>query len=161
MKTKQLFDRILQAALSKPASVIIANDVVHFRDPNDISYKIGIQSTNSKYLKGFCYLFWSKRMGAAFYLKHDSEQIQEIYLQHPNVLPSEIATKHWSKVLLDEQTELEFLLGLLDTAYDLILQSMPKGEQAKIKALSTPNNLWAFHQLGLRLTKQDKNWHLD
>ena len=161
MKTKQLFDRILEAALSKPASVIIANDVIHFRDPDDIAYKIGIQSTNSKYLKGFCYLFWNKRMGAAFYFKHDSEQIQEIYVHHKNVLPSEIATQHWSKVLLDEQTELDFLLGLLDTAYALILKSMPKGEQAKINTLSTPNNIWAFHQLALRLSKQDKYWYLD
>lgn len=161
MKTKQIFDRILEAALSKPASVIIANDVVHFRDPDDIAYKIGIQSTNSKYLKGFCYMFWNKRMGAAFYFKHDSEQIQEIYRQYQNVLPSEIATQHWSKVLLEEQTELDFLLGLLDTAYALILKSMPKGEQAKIISLSTPNNIWAFHQLALRLATQDNHWHLD
>ena len=82
-------------------------------------------------------------------------------MHHKNVLPSEIATQHWSKVLLDEQTELDFLLGLLDTAYALILKSMPKGEQAKINTLSTPNNIWAFHQLALRLSKQDKYWYLD
>jgi predicted DNA-binding protein (MmcQ/YjbR family) len=161
MTQKEIFDQLLAFALSKTASVIVANDVVHFRDPDNVAFKIGIQRSDVKAAPAFCYLFWNTKSGAALYFKHDPEKIQAIYQQRPHVLPSEIATQYWSKVFLDQETDLAFLLGLIDTAYALVLPKLPKGEQQKIAAISIPNPSWAFHLLALELMEQDKNWHLD
>jgi hypothetical protein len=91
-------------ALSFPGAIIFRDDPYSFRVASNVGYEIGIQQArlHKRFANVFCY-----QNHVMLYFKHDPATISGLYARHSEYLsPSEIAGKHWSKVLILPQTAL-------------------------------------------------------
>ena len=144
---------IAEEALRLPGAVLVRTDANLYRSPRDVAYEIGIEQPSEN--KRFANVF---RHGAdvALYFRHDPAEAERLYSAHPKVIkPSEIASKHWSKLLYVKDAP-ELASALLRHSYELILKSCPKkGQRLVAEIAGEENRFLVFHEAALRLLKRD------
>src|SRR5687768_12167815 len=88
---------IAEEALRLPGAVLVRTDPNLYRTPRDVAYEVGIEQPSGS--KRFANVF---RYGAdvALYSRHDPAQVERLYFDRTTrIQPSEVARKHWSKML--------------------------------------------------------------
>ncbi|MEL7355792.1 MAG: hypothetical protein AAFN40_04430 [Cyanobacteria bacterium J06560_6] len=143
---------IINHAYELPAAILIRNDLRYFSDPNNVTYEIGIQQPRQH--KRFANFF---RYGnnLVMYFKHDVARIEQLYAQFPDtILPSEIATKYWSKITVnDEPTVAE---RLLVDSHHLVCAAITKKGRAMVEDCGTTVNRFAtFHKAAVQLSQHE------
>ena len=143
-------DTIVEKAFELPAAILIRDDLGHFADPADVAYEVGIQQPRQH--RRFANFF---RHGDSFmmYFKHDAGEVAELYKKHPQiVLPSEIATKYWSKMLVNKEPKLAE--RLLETSYRLLCEAGTKQGRKMIEQCGPePNRFLIFHRAAVDLSR--------
>ena len=67
-------------------------------------------------------------------LKCDPLLAEELRAEYESVQPGyHLNKKHWNTIIVTGQLEQEYLLSLVDLSYRLVVESLPKAEQAKFK----------------------------
>lgn len=143
-------DKIIEQATEFPAAIFIKDDLRRFQEPECIGYEIGVQQPRQH--RRFANFF---RHGDALmmYFKHDKSVVAELYARFPGViLPSEIAGKYWSKLLVEKEPAIA--IQLLENSYRLICESATKQGRLKIENLSQePNRFSTFHSAAMELSQ--------
>lgn len=67
-------------------------------------------------------------------LKCQPEKAQELRERYPAVQPGyHMNKKHWNTVVIDGSLPDDFIYGLIDHSYDLVVDKLPKTQQKKIR----------------------------
>ncbi len=67
-------------------------------------------------------------------LKCDPERAVQLRQEHACILPGyHMSKKHWNTVIVDGSLSVDFLQELIDHSYALVVQSLPKKEQARFQ----------------------------
>lgn len=123
MNHKQLEDYIL----SKPGSWL------DYPFGEDVAvYKVGSKETSKMFA-----LITNGSDPARVSLKCVPELAEELRERYETVMPGyHLNKKHWNTILATGQLEEDQLLSLVDLSYNLVIQSLSKEEQAKLRAWS-------------------------
>lgn len=121
MNHKQLEDYIL----SKPGSWL------DYPFGEDVAvYKVGSKETGKMFA-----LITNGSDPARVSLKCVPELAEELRERYETVMPGyHLNKKHWNTILATGQLEEDQLLSLVDLSYNLVIQSLSKEEQAKLRA---------------------------
>jgi predicted DNA-binding protein (MmcQ/YjbR family) len=115
-----------------------------------VAYEVGIQQPRQH--RRFANFF---RHGnrLTMYFKHDATEVSDLYKRFPQVvLPSEIATKYWSKVLVKKKPKLA--AQLLETSYRLLCEAATKqGRKMIEQSAGKTNRFLTFHQAAVELSQ--------
>jgi predicted DNA-binding protein (MmcQ/YjbR family) len=116
----------LQTSLNLPGAVIINFNKAMPDIENDVDfYEIGVQQAVGKTPKRFANICSRDNEVVMIYFKHDPEIILDLYQQY-SILPSEIASAHWSKIDFPNELSIESINAFIDKSYQLICVSLPK-----------------------------------
>ncbi len=131
----------LQTCLNLPGAVIINFKKAMPDIENDVDfYEIGVQQAVGKTPKRFANICTRDNEVVMIYFKHDPETIADLYLQNSNIMPSEIASAHWSKIDFPNEFSTETINALINKSYQLICASLPKKRQAELVQIATKAN---------------------
>ncbi len=73
---------------------------------------------------------------AAINLKCDPQRAEELRAEHEDIVPGYHMSKiHWNTVRVNRTLPDRFIRELIDHSYELVLQSLPKKQQAEISML--------------------------
>jgi predicted DNA-binding protein (MmcQ/YjbR family) len=135
---------VVERALRFPGAIFIRTPASGFGDPTDVSYEIGLQQPRKHVRFANVFVYGDE---AWMYVKHDPTSIAEISRAHP-VLPSEIASKTWSKTMLGPGSAATWIFDLLETSHALVAASLTKaGREALAELDRHPNMFSNFHRM--------------
>lgn len=137
------FKTILQTSLQFPGAVIIGYNKAMPGIEGDVDFhEIGVQQAVGKPPKRFLNICVQNNAVVMLYFKHDPEIIADVYKQHSCILPSEVATAHWSKIDYPNALTADEINTYISKSYQLICASLPKKRQAELAQIAAANNLY-------------------